>query len=153
LKKPVRLSGFRCWHADMVLTDKRQKAAELLLNFYEGRVTNYQMGDAWPCDAADPALSKVFWANWGLYSDLREEYVEPRLRKNYTASKAIHRCLVFLASGLEYEWVGFGLSRGLVPRILELLDEHRREINSAGDQSVWPFYHKEDYKREWKLRN
>ena len=137
----------------MVATEKRRKAAQLLLDFYKGRITNDQMDDAWPREAEDPALSKVFWAKWGFYSDLREEYVEPKLRRDYSAAKAIHRCLVFLKSGLEYEWVGFGLSEGLVPRIFELLDEHRRDINRAGDQSVWPFYRKQDYKQAWKQRN
>jgi hypothetical protein len=137
----------------MVATVKRRRAAQLLLDFYRGRITNDQMDDAWPRDAEDPALSKVFWTKWGLYSDLREEYAKPKLGRDYSAAKAIHRCLVFLNSGLEYEWVGFGLSEGPVPRILELLDKHRREINHAGDQSVWPFYRKEDYKRAWKRRN
>ena len=137
----------------MVATDKRRKAAQLLLEFYKGRITNDQMDDAWPRDAEDPALSKVFWAKWGFYSDLREEFVEPKVRRNYSVAKAIHRCLVFLKSELEYEWVGSGLTEGLVPRILELLEGHRREINRSGDQSIWPFYRKEDYKRAWKQLN
>jgi len=137
----------------MVATEKRRRAAQLLLDFYKGRITNDQMDDAWPHDAGDPALSKVFWAKWGLYSDLREEYIKPKLRRKYVTARAIHRCLVFLRSALEYEWIGFGLSKGLVPRILELSDTRRREINRAGDQSVWPFYRKGDYRREWKLKN
>jgi hypothetical protein len=134
----------------MVAIEKRRKAAQLLLDFYKGRITNDQMDDAWPLDAKDPALREVFWAKWGLYSDLREEYVKPKLRRNYSAAKATHRCLVFLKSGLEYEWVGSGLSEGLVPWILGLLDKHPREVNRAGDQSAWPFYRKEDYTRVWK---
>ncbi len=137
----------------MAAIEKRRKAAQLLLDFYKGRITNDQMDDAWPRDAEDPALSKLFWFKWGMYSDLREEYIKTELRRNYLTAKAIHRCLVFLNSELEYEWVGFGLSRGLVPRILELFDKHRREINRAGDQSVWPFYRKEDYTQARKHRN
>ncbi len=137
----------------MVETDKRRKAAQLLLDFYKGRITNDQMDDAWPTDADDPALEKVFFAKWGLYSDLREEYIKPKIRKSYSAAKTMHRCLVFLESGLEYEWVDFGLTKGLVPRMLGLFDKHRREVNRAGDQAVWPFYRKEDYTQAWKHRN
>jgi hypothetical protein len=137
----------------MVAIEKRRKAAQLLLDFYNGGITNDQMEDAWPRDARDPILCRVFWTSWGLYSDLREEYIDPKLRRRYPTAKAIHRCLVFLKSGLEYEWVGFGLSKGPVPRLLELLDEHRRKINRAGDQSVWPFYRKEDYRRAWQQQN
>ncbi|HTR22814.1 MAG TPA: hypothetical protein VMI10_02450 [Terriglobales bacterium] len=134
----------------MIATEKRRKAAQLLLDFYKGRITNDQMDDAWPRDAEDPALSRVFWAKWHLYSDLREEYIKPRLRKKYVTAKAVHCCLVFLKSGLEYEWIGFGRSKDPVSRILELFDSHRRVINRAGDQSVWPFYRKADYKYAWK---
>jgi len=137
----------------MVATEKRRKAAQLLLDSYKGRITNDQMDDAWPRDPEDPALRKIFWAKWGLYSDLREEFIKPKLRGKYSTAKAIHRCLVFLRSGFEYEWVGFGLSKGVIPRVLELLDAHRREINRAGDQSVWPFYRKADYARAWKQQN
>ncbi len=134
----------------MVANEERRKAAQLLLDFYKGLITNDQMDDAWPRVAEDPALANVFWAKWGLYSDLREEYIRPKLRRDYATAKAIHRCLMFLHSGLEYEWVGFGLCQGLVPRFLELLDKHRRDVNHAGDQSVWPFYRKDDYKHAWK---
>jgi len=134
----------------MIATEKRRKAAQLLLDFYKGRITNDQMDDAWPRDAEDIGLTKIHRATWGLYSDFQEEYIEGKLRKKYITAKAIHRCLVFLKSGLEYEWIGFGMSKSLVPHILELFDSHRREINRAGDQSVWPFYRKADYKYAWK---
>ncbi|MGZ4819295.1 MAG: hypothetical protein ACXVZJ_11755, partial [Terriglobales bacterium] len=120
-----------------------------LLDFYKGRITNDQMDDAWPHVADDPALSKVFWAKWGLYSDLREEYIDPKLRRNYATAKAIHRCLMFLNSELEYQWVGT-LETGPIAWLLERFNRRRCEINEAGDDSVWPFYRKEDYKRAWK---
>jgi hypothetical protein len=60
---------------------------------------------------------------------------------------------VFLESGLEYEWVGMGVSKGAVPRMLELFDMRRRQINRAGEQSVWLFYRKEDYMRMRKQQN
>jgi len=134
----------------MVALEKRRQAAQLLLDFYKGRITNDQMEDAWPSDKDDAVLRKIQWAAWGLYSDLREESIAPKLRKRYITAKGIHRCLVFLKSGFEYEWVGFGLSKGLVPRMLDLFDKHRREINRAVDQSVWPFYRQRDYTQAWK---
>jgi hypothetical protein len=137
----------------MVAIEKRRKAAQLLLDFYKSQITNDQMNDAWPRDKEDAGLTHIRWAAWGLYSDLREEHIRPTLRKKYVIAKLIHRCLVFLESGLEYEWVGLGVSKGLVPRVLELFDTHRRRTNRAGDQSVWPFYRRDDYMRMRKQQN
>jgi hypothetical protein len=134
----------------MVATEKRRKAAQLLLDFYKGRITNDQMDDAWPRDPADRGLTEVFWAKWGLYSDLREEYIRPKLRKNYATAKAIHRCLIFLKSGLDYEWYGWPAPGTWADRVLRLVSRRRRAAHLAGAELVWPFYRKEDYKRAWK---
>ncbi|MGI9102122.1 MAG: hypothetical protein ACR2IF_06725 [Terriglobales bacterium] len=138
----------------MVATEKRRKAAQLLLNFYKGRITNDQMDDAWPRDASDPALMKVFWAKWGLYSDLREEHIRPKLRRSYPVAKVIHRCVVFLNSRLEYEWYGWPYPGTWADRLVRQFSRKRRELYRAGNESVWPFYRAEDYKRAWKqMRN
>jgi hypothetical protein len=134
----------------MVATEKRRKAAQLLLDFYKGQITNDQMDNAWPRDADDPALSKVFWAKWGLYSDLREEYIGPKLRRNYLVAKAVHRCLVFLSSNLEYEWYGWPYPGTWADRVLRLFNSQRRQMYEAGNESVWPFYRKADYRRAWQ---
>jgi hypothetical protein len=66
----------------MVAIEKRGKAAQLLLDFYKSRITNDQMNDAWPRDKEDAGLNQIRWAAWGLYSDLREEHIQHKLRKN-----------------------------------------------------------------------
>jgi hypothetical protein len=44
----------------MVAPEERRKAAQLLLDFYKGRITNYQMVDNWPREKGDPALEEIF---------------------------------------------------------------------------------------------
>jgi hypothetical protein len=134
----------------MVATEKRRKAAQLLLNFYKGRITNDQIDDAWPRVPEDRGLTQVFWAKWGLYSDLREEYISPKLRRDYTTAKPTNRCLIFLKSGLEYEWYGWPAPGTWLDRLVRLISGRRHQMYQAGTESVWPFYRKEDYKRAWK---
>jgi len=127
----------------MVSIETRRTAAELLVDFYKGRLTNDQFDDSFPYDKSDPAVSNIRHGAWLLYDDMHEHYLEQPERQSYKVAKYVHRMLTFLKSELEYEWVGFTFWR--VEPILELFNRQRRSINRSGDVSVWPFYRKADY--------
>lgn len=127
----------------MVLVEKRRTAAQLLLDFYKGRVTNDQLADGWPNDTHDPALRSVADGAWFLYDDLHEHFLGRREQQSYRVAKYVHLMLTFLSSELEYEWAGFPLWTH--ERFLELFNRQRRSMNQSGDASVWPFYRKADY--------
>ena len=127
----------------MVSVETRRKAAQLLLDFYDGRLTNHQLEDSWPSAETDPALLAIYKGAWFLYSDLHPHYLSAEERRSYRIAKYVHRMLTFLRSQLEYQWKGFPLWRH--ERLLELFDSQRRKANRSGDTSVWPFYSKTDY--------
>ncbi|HVP44878.1 MAG TPA: hypothetical protein VMS96_15745 [Terriglobales bacterium] len=128
--------------------EKRRKAAQLLLDFYKGRITNNEFEENWPIEKHDPVLSELLPPVWMLYSDYREHRIDPALRKDYRLAKEFHRYLKFLSSTLEYEWIG--VPGTWVSKVAEVFDTRRRQTNSSGDIEVWPFYRKEDYRHAWK---
>jgi hypothetical protein len=127
----------------MVSAENRQLAAQLLLDFYKGRLTNDELANRWPDPEDDAALRYIDFAVWGIYDDLNEHYFDEKSRRDYRTAKYIHRILCFLNSRFEYEWIGFPLSS--LERVLEWFSTNRRMRNSGGDVRVWPFYRRADY--------
>jgi len=146
-------SNFQCSRTEstmsvqsQVVSEARRRASQLLLDFYKGRITNDQMVDDWPPDSGDEVLKATFWAIWGLYDDLHEHYIDADVKHSFRVAKHVHKCLLFLKSDMPYEWSGIGPGT-VFSRVLELFNDRRARVNSAGELRAWPFYRYEDYRR------
>ena len=126
----------------MVDPANRAQFAEGLRHLVSGTITNDQFEDWHYQNSKDPAIAEIFiLATWPLYSDLKEH----RLRGEHALTEGMKldlaRCILFLRTDLEYEWpkkVGFKAT------LRAYFGNPWR--NCGGDNTVWPFFRREDYR-------
>jgi len=129
----------------------RNKAVSLLARILEGEITNYEFEDEWPY-GKDPVLYAI---NTQLMFEY-EERPEKLISGGYFSQdilEMIKRCILFLRSGLEYEWPKHTLMWFEIPVLDKLIGRDKKyqrlaeEFKAHGDFDVWPFLRQSDYER------
>jgi hypothetical protein len=135
----------------MIDKKSRKKLSESLRHLVSGQMTNYKFEGATPRKSPDRAIWPIRRQAWFLYDDLHEH----KLVKNYKlpkeSKKEIARWILFLQTGLEYEWPQHPtetlwgallslMSLSLIPRIF-----WNRPYKRAGNYEVWPFIRQSDF--------
>lgn len=83
--------------------DPRRRAAELVRQLASGRLTNDQFEDALPVLSRDSSF-EIFRFAWSFYDGLYEHRMRGRHRLSPLQKRVFARCVLFLRSGLPYEW-------------------------------------------------
>jgi hypothetical protein len=133
----------------MVDRHARDIAAGALRDFMEGSISNREYERRYPRSKNGPALWAIYIHIWFCYSDLREHTLTGKHSLNAESRAFVERCLLFLRSDLEFQWLPpeFRLRYGILRliglgRILKRLEE---EEMSIGDKELWPFLKKAEY--------
>ena len=131
--------------------EARIKLSELIRQLVAGLITNDQFEDRIP-RSSDPAVHEVYFSGiWDLYTDLYEYRLVGGDRVPRETRRVLARYILFLKSGLEYEWPRqswwqFLLSFGAALLTLGLSNRwYRRSFAKAGDVDVWPFIREQDF--------
>ncbi|MGA2279711.1 MAG: hypothetical protein ABSG80_05350 [Verrucomicrobiota bacterium] len=135
----------------MIDAPARTKFSELIRGLVAGRLTNDEFEDAIP-RSLDVAIHEVYFTGiWGLYSDLHEYRLTGKDAVPRQARPDIARCILFLKSGLPYEWPRLGRLSFLLLLVATLLTLgianriYLRWFSRQGDIHVWPFIRRSDY--------
>ncbi len=142
------------------------KAADLIIRFRDGHITNFDFDESWPhYDRRDRGLKAVQTMLWRSYSDVHEHTLT---EEGHQLSPELHelfdRCALFLRTDLEYEWpydnfIGIGglgifgriLTLGLstfLDRAIQKREEQRlTQMLVIGTEAAWPFISVTDYER------
>lgn len=139
----------------MVDRAKRDAARDVLRGFIDCKLTNDDFFAQFPRSEHDSALQAISANVWMLYSDLRRHKLTGKYAPNAEARAMLERCVLFLGSGLEFEWPvpTIGLAN-IVPnlrrRIKQLMgpspdSEGVQAESKGGDETVWPFFRRSDY--------
>ena len=85
----------------MLDKENRLKAATLIQDFRQGRITNDEFVAAFPRsqDRAIQAISKMLWF---CYDDLREHRLTGKHALTAEGEMLVDRCILFLNTNLEY---------------------------------------------------
>jgi len=157
----------------------RRRLAETMRHLASGLLTNDQFEDG-QNSGGDRATREIFWFAWGFYDDLHEHRLRGRHRLSPLQRRAFARCVLFLLSGLPYEWdrrarhlwcrqrcredvpwwkPDESVFGGLPQRIpvvrawgrrLEELRDRRLRKRGIVDDRIWPFRRMADYKAALK---
>ncbi len=146
----------------------RNRMAELLRQLASGRITNDQFEDSLPARMADAEWA-VFHAAWCCFDDFHEHRLRGAHRLTPLERQLFARCVLFLRSGIPYEWpknlehrVGVDPTadkeesvpcrRSLSAHIAKLFTHRRCDDDSNDmkakfrmiDDRIWPFYRRAD---------
>ena len=135
----------------MVDIEARKNLSELIRQLIAGFITNDQFEDRIP-RSSDPAVHEIYFNGiWGLYTDFYEYRLIGEDRVPQDSRRVLARYILFLKSGLEYEWPRqsywqFLLSFGAALLTLGLSNRwYRKSFAKAGDLDVWPFIREHDF--------
>lgn len=138
----------------MVDTSKRRRAASLIQQFVDGKISNDDYDSDFPDDTADQGLLAVYDRLWLLYSDLASSRFD-KSKLTDEGMSVIARCIAFLETDLEYEGPQlrerkpFGGLKSLLGRLVSPkpesalgADAQRESIFHSG---WWPFASEAQY--------
>ena len=140
----------------MVDRAKRDSARDVLRDFIDCKLTNDEFFVQFPRSEDDSALRGISSRVWMLYSDLHRHKLNGKHEPNTETRAMLDRCVLFLDSDLEFEWPVLRI--GLVNVLSKLktrtkqvmgLSPHSEEVRAGskvGDEMVWPFFRRSDYK-------
>jgi len=135
---------------DMVNRSKRLCAKSLLERFLACQITNDDFNDSFPCDKADGALEAIYCNIWPYYSENRTHKLDGKHALQPEVEELFRRCVVFLASNLEYEWppyewidLKYGFMRLFASS--KKIDDQFERFKARGEFAVWPFIRQSDY--------
>jgi hypothetical protein len=81
----------------------REAATSLIFRFRDGKLTNDQFEDQWPC-SDDRALRAISTMIWCFYNDTHEHTLTGRYGLTAEGHALMTRCALFAESDLPYEW-------------------------------------------------
>jgi hypothetical protein len=135
----------------MIDAPARTKFSELIRGLVAGRLTNDKFEDSIP-RSLDVAIHEVYFTGiWGLYSDLYEYRLTGKDAVPQQARPHIARYILFLKSGLPYEWPRLRVFPFLLLLVAALLTLgitnrfYRSWFARQGDIDIWPFLRRSDY--------
>ena len=123
----------------------RAKAAQLIAQWLEARISNWDFDDAWPYESEDRAVVDIGRALWCFYSDSPEKRLEI---SNLDSEQllVLKRCLAFLTSNENYEPVAYEervpWKRGVLTSLLGIRERPWETLRLKVDperQRWWPF--------------
>jgi hypothetical protein len=82
----------------------RDRFAEILRQFASGRLTNDEFEDRASEFRDDEVVNKLYWFVWMFYDDLYEHRLLGKHRLSPLQRRVFAQCVLFLRSGLPYEW-------------------------------------------------
>jgi hypothetical protein len=135
----------------MIDREGRTTVSELLRHLVAGQITNDQFEGRLPVRSQDRGVTEVSEEAWYLYSDLWEHHLTGAERVPEEARRHVARWILFLQSGLEFEWPVWSFGRRFLSSAARWLtfgvlgQEDRRRYEQAGDITVWPFLRLTDY--------
>ena len=131
----------------------RRRLAELARHLTAGRITNDDFEDKRPSSSERALHDIYFYGLWPLYDD----FITHRLTGPWALSPDgrawVARIILFLRSGQPYRYPRLTGLRAMPVLLLSLITfgwfgrfwvSHKW---SLGDQSLWPFFSREDYER------
>jgi hypothetical protein len=127
----------------------RDAAVNLIRQYFGGSITNDELLDEFPRSSPDSALEGIYQRMFDLVDDLYGHKVLGSLANDPVNYVLVQRCVLFLHSDLEYQWVG--KSRGIINRLRGL-----RSVSDKGEAGVWPFFRRVDYEtvsKTWHVLN
>ena len=137
----------------MIDMHSRARSAELLRHLAAGLITNDHYEDRQP-SSSDPAIYQIFYhVGWPLYSDLYEHRLVGKEALTQEVKHGVARVILFLRSGLRYEWPPLTGVKELGWGVLSLLTlgwiGRRRYAawKRLGDHDVWPFLRRADFEQ------
>lgn len=140
----------------MVNLSDRKRAAELLQGIVSGVITNRQFERDYPAESNDPGVREIYEQVYLYYDDFREHSLDDLYSCDSVARSLLDRCVLFLATDLEYVWpprIRAASGRLALLRILRMTKSARRleeqEIhrrNDIGDWDAWPFLSNDSYR-------
>ncbi len=123
----------------------RAKLAESTRWLVGARITNYQFDDSVP-KSDDPAIREIYnQFLWLLYCDVREHRLTGTDSLSRAQRSAALRCVLFLKSGLPYQWPVLSRARSVLLTVGNLLTLglagrlYFHRLKAAGDMTYWPF--------------
>jgi hypothetical protein len=132
----------------MVDVKNRAKAAKLILDFVEGRITNDEFDEQYPHRSSDQALQNIWRYLWLFWDDRESHTLRGEHQLSAPQRVLCEHCVTFLQTEIEYTGptISVGLSSGL-RRIgreaIALLQRHPNKDDL--DSSWWPFVSEEQY--------
>ena len=138
------------WVIEMINKSKRLYAKHLIEKFMACEITNDDYNDEFPSDRNDPALEAIYCNVWPYYSENPTHKLDGKHALQPEARELFTRCVLFLATDLEYEWPAYkwiSLKYSLMRLLRQSrrIDEQFERFKEHGDFEVWPFIRKDDY--------
>lgn len=144
----------------MIDRSARDKAAQALRSFINGKITNFAFEALCP-STGDPAIHAIWDTAWLFYDDFKTHCLDGRNGLSIDQRKSCVRWIIFLHSDQEYSWPHIALPgcdpnlrvrksvwRGLLGLDRsDLSSEEARRFLAAGHYAVWPFISVQDYKK------
>jgi len=131
----------------------REKGANLISRWLDGKVTNHEFDDEWPYDSLDLGVADIGKELWLHYSDVRKK----RLSVEVLSADEIallKRCLLFLRCSEVYESTPREPSGpwnpGLLQRILGVTErpwEQTHLVVGPERKAWWPFAGEEQWRK------
>ncbi|MCJ2128310.1 hypothetical protein [Methylobacterium sp. E-045] len=140
----------------MIDREARDRAADLVEQFWSGLITNRDLERGWP-ESRDVALRAINDLIWTLYDDFETCPVRQAIRTDQKLSILIPNCVAFLRSDEIYTWPHSAIIKGVerIPLWAVILSlgtlslwnrraEAREErywadMRAHGDVEAWPF--------------
>lgn len=135
----------------MVERHSRDLAAQALMDFMLGLISNREYERRFPRSEHDAALWSIYSQVWFYYSDTLEHTLAGKHALTDEGRAFIERCLLFLKSDLEFKWPPSKLHIWYpFFRLIGLARIVNRKIEkemTAGDTRVWPFLNRTEYEQ------
>jgi hypothetical protein len=116
----------------VVFLENRRKAADLLKDFFNGKITNDDYDNEYPDAHGDLGISVVYDRIWLYYSDLHTHFLDKTSLNNDDLA-LFKRCVTFLQTGLEYEGPPVRTRQRLAKVLAGLFRKARKQQYQARD--------------------
>lgn len=145
----------------MIDRDDRDRAANLVEDYWNGAITNREFEERFP-GSSDRGVEAVGDFIWHLYDDFKIHTVYEPDKVDPKLSAIVSNCVKFLRSDEDYTWPHFGmidgraayprwaviLSLGLLGLANRLKDpseaKYWEDMRAHGDTDAWPFTKRAD---------
>ena len=134
----------------MVNRHARDIASDAIREFMNGSISNKEDERRFQRSKDDPALRSIYRNLWFCYSDVKEHTLTGDHALTDENRAVVRRCLLFLKSDLEFQWLPTTLlDWAAILRVIGLGWIAKRRLERVarlgGDQDVWPFLTKAQY--------
>lgn len=130
--------------------DARIAYRTILLEFINGRCSNYQYEDRVPEKTEDPAVSEIENVVWKMYDDFPEG-IFPVNRLSFFQKRLLYRALLFLTTDEPYSWCEFALGSSRMTLPARLFGREKRKLkHPIFTSKYWPFASHEAFRETYR---